>query len=181
VRHHVRPEQARVIAGKAPLVFAQAHANQGSGRHVNAPIALLPVKTKLLSGAPVPACAPRAPSSAMPILSQIRKAQTERILAATRTRCHSGRLRRCQATQLTKREYVGPALSSLRFGHQDGLHPGQRLSGYPKRESPPDFPLRLFNLTRPAGCSYRQSAISKTSRRIFYPHGLDTACVPRHL
>src|ERR1700730_13835158 len=37
VRHHVRPQQARVIAGKAPLVFPQAHANQGSGRHVNAP------------------------------------------------------------------------------------------------------------------------------------------------
>src|ERR1700730_11103299 len=37
VRHHVRPQQPCVIAGKAPLVFAQAHANQCSGRHVNAP------------------------------------------------------------------------------------------------------------------------------------------------
>src|SRR6202040_1522047 len=48
VWHHARPQQARVIAGKASLVFAQAYVNQCSDRHVNAPDFLAPSEDEVV-------------------------------------------------------------------------------------------------------------------------------------
>src|SRR6516165_582798 len=72
---------------------------------------LLPVRVKLLSWDAIPPSPSPAPPNprARPIRSQTRKAQTPKILAQKIGRRHNGRLRRCHATQLTKKRMWRPS------------------------------------------------------------------------
>jgi hypothetical protein len=105
-------------------------ANDFSGRRLTASDALaagfrlissmFPVSNRCLSGAPV-----LSHSRAAPHLDCIARESVVGRFAAPHIRFagpEGGQLRWCQALKR--------ASSSLRFGHQEGLHPGQRLSRY---------------------------------------------------
>src|SRR5271157_1244799 len=98
------PERRRLFSARHTSISALTERS-------TAPTDLLPVRVKLLSWGIIPPSPSPAPPNprAMPIRSQTRKAQTARILAQKIGRRHSGRLRRCHATQLTKKRMWRPS------------------------------------------------------------------------
>src|SRR5271165_552967 len=109
MRHHVRPQEACVIAGKASLVFGQAHANQRGGRHVNTPNRLAAGENEVVVlGAPSRLCtAGTFAREADPLPNK--KGPGRDDFYREENASPPGKLRRCQATQLTKKRIWRPS------------------------------------------------------------------------
>jgi len=98
--------QPRVVAGKASLVLAHADVDHCSGGDVpSAADGFAAAKDEVVVLRLCPGLGPTrtidAAGDANPLPDEI--GPTERILAPKRTRRNAGRLRRCQATQFTKK------------------------------------------------------------------------------